>query len=218
MPVFFSRIKMETAALRCWTGAWRALREFLSSGVIHFVEFSGVLPHVVLVQLWMTYREDGTQIWVNALRRTSYNILPVCGHLEQSRQLRSSRESRDLPLDDSALRLQLCALIGAAQLLRQTKVRTVNRRVVSSAGIQLVTWSWRHWPVNMVPKVYSNTQTRFSCVQRVKFHRKLVIWCLIKLTNLIKTPAAADPPPIPDLHVQNFKYQMKITFFCSLIC
>lgn len=38
----------------------------------------------------------------------------------------------------------------------------------------------------------------------------------IKLTNSIKTPAA-DPPPIPDLHVQNFKYQMKIPFF-FLIC
>lgn len=37
--------------------------------------------------------------------------------------------------------------------------------------------------------------------------------------NLNRTPAAAaDPPPIPDLHAQDFEKQMKITFFCFLIC
>lgn len=45
------------------------------------------------------------------------------GYLEQSRELRSSGESGNLPLDGSALRLQLCALIGAAELLRQAEAR-----------------------------------------------------------------------------------------------
>lgn len=41
----------------------------------------------------------------------------AAGHLEQSRQLRSSGESGDVPLDGSALLLELSALVGAAQLL-----------------------------------------------------------------------------------------------------
>lgn len=64
---------------------------------------------------------------VTLQRSISYTLLPVCGHLEQSRQLRSSGESGNLPLNGSALLLQLCALIGAAELLRQTKARTVHR-------------------------------------------------------------------------------------------
>lgn len=62
-------------------------------------------------------------MWENTPRRYR---LTLRGYLEQSRQLGSSGESGDLPLDGSALRLQLCALIGAAELLRQTEARKMS--------------------------------------------------------------------------------------------
>ncbi len=52
----------------------------------------------------------------------------VCGHLEQSRELCSSGETRDLPLNGFALQLQLGALIWTAELLRQTEHATHAKR------------------------------------------------------------------------------------------
>lgn len=60
-------------------------------------------------------------------KKAPARLLLGCAHLEESRQLRSSGEPWNLPLDGSALLLQLRALIGAAELLRQTKARTVYR-------------------------------------------------------------------------------------------